>query len=112
MRRNSRKTLWPRLPTWRCYAYCVAFNFTQRQDNRPRPQPIRSSPHVLSPKNSLNFAQASIANMRGVWNRVKRSDEDVPYEAIPRGAQNSMIWWELRQWAGDNPRISGLLFVR
>src|SRR5271170_217757 len=75
VRGNSRKTLWPRLPIWRCNAYGVAFNFTQRRHDRPRPLPIRSSPHVLSPKNGLNFPQASIANMRGDWNRVKLSDE-------------------------------------
>jgi hypothetical protein len=27
---NSRKTLWPRLPCWRCNAYSVALNLTQR----------------------------------------------------------------------------------
>jgi hypothetical protein len=53
MRGNPRETLWPRLPGWRCNTYCVAFNISQRRHNRPRPLPIRSSPHVLSPKNSL-----------------------------------------------------------
>jgi len=75
VRGNSREPLWPRLPCWRCNAYSVALNLTQRRHDRPRPHPIRSSPHVLSPKNSLNFPQASIANMRGDWNRVKLSDE-------------------------------------
>src|SRR5271155_1153659 len=50
---NARKTLWPGLPIWRCNTYGVAFHFAQRRHNRPRPLPIRSSPHVLSPKNSL-----------------------------------------------------------
>src|SRR5271155_5922787 len=55
VRGNARKTLWPGLPCWRCNAYCVAFDFTQRRHDRPQPLPNRSSPHVLSPKNSLNF---------------------------------------------------------
>src|ERR1700723_2111744 len=55
VRGNTRKSLWPGLPFWRCDVYSVAFNFTQRRHKRPRPLPIRSSPHVLSPKNSLNF---------------------------------------------------------
>jgi len=89
VRGNSRKTLWPRLPVWRCNAYGVAFNFTQRRHDRPRPLPIRSSPHVLSPKNSLNFPPASRANMRGVWNRVKGSDGRVPYHTTVRGGTHS-----------------------
>src|SRR5271155_5038284 len=51
---NARKTLWPGLPCWRCNAYCVAFDFTQRRHDRPQPLPNRSSPHVLSPTNSLS----------------------------------------------------------
>jgi hypothetical protein len=67
----------------------VAFNFTQRRHDRPRPLPIRSSPHVLTPKNSLNFPQSGRANMRGLWNRVKRSDGQVPYHTTARGGAHS-----------------------
>src|SRR5580698_6356018 len=89
VRGNTRKSLRPGLPIWRCNAYCVAFNFTQRRPNRPRPVPIRSSPHVLSPKNSLNFPQASRANMRGDGNRVKGSDGRVPYYTTVRAGAHS-----------------------
>src|SRR5271154_3873485 len=100
VRGNSREPLWPRLPCWRCDAYCVALNLTQRRHNRPRLLPIRSSPHVISPKNSLTSPPASRPNMRGLWNGVKGSDGQVPYYTTARVVSIAMIQRELRLQSG------------